>query len=94
MERQFKPVGGTVFFQLFFHNFGRDSYAHAGNFDCGIDAVQPEEYVAVQRPVVVVGRASVVFNAAFQFPADLHNADGAVLASDDLFPFGRSLIGI
>ncbi len=47
----------------------------------------PHQDVAVQLPIVIVRRASVVALAGLQGLADLHQKDGAVSAADFAFPF-------
>ena len=47
----------------------------------------PEQNVAVQRPVIIVGRAPVVGLATLEPAADLHDADGSML-------FGKGILAL
>ena len=54
----------------------------------------PEEDIAVQRPIVIVGGTAVVGLAALELAADLHNADGAVLLGIGVLALFRGEIGV
>ena len=66
-----------------------DADAHAADFQRRAERLVPEQQVAVQLPVVVVGRAAVVRPAAFQRAADLLDEHGAVLARDHVLALLR-----
>src|SRR5699024_3581765 len=65
--------------QLAVQAFGADPDAHAAQLVAAGQRVVPEQQVAVQVPVVVVGGAAVVGPAAAQLVPDLHQEGGAVL---------------
>ena len=54
----------------------------------------PEEQVAVQAPVIVVGGAAVVGLAASQLAADLLDEHGPVLFGDDALPLLGGELGV
>ena len=65
--------------QLPVHALGADADAHAAQLVAALQGLVPEQQVAVQVPVVVVGGAAVVGLAALQGSTDLHQEGGAVL---------------
>ena len=79
VEGQLGTLRAACFGQLAAQGFGVDADAHAGQLQRTVQRLVPEEDVAVQRPIVVVGGAAVVGLAALELAADLHDADGAVL---------------
>src|SRR5699024_10623156 len=64
--------------QLAVQALGADPDAHAAQLVAAGQRVVPEQQVAVQVPVVVVGGAAVVGFAAAQLVPDLHQEGGAV----------------
>ena len=66
-----------------------DADAHAADLQRRAERLVPEQQVAVQLPVVVVGRAAVVRPAALQRAADLLDEHGAVLARDHVLALLR-----
>ena len=54
----------------------------------------PEEDIAVQRPIVIVGGTAVVGLAALELAADLHDADGAVLLGIGVFALFRGEVWV
>ena len=73
---------------------GRGAYpdAHGGDFKGLMEHLVPEENVAVEIPVVVVGGAAIVGLAAFEFAADALDEDGFLLGTDAVFTlFGGEL---
>ena len=66
--------------------------AHRRDFECTAERLVPEEEVAVELPVVVVGRAAAVRFARLQRPADLRDEGGRVLSDEGgLALFGGKL---
>ena len=66
--------------------------AHRRDFECTAERFMPEEEVAVELPVVVVGRAAAVRFARLQRPADLRDEGGRVLSDEGgLALFGGKL---
>ena len=86
MEGQLQAVGAASCLALAFHGFGIHPDAHAGNLQRTAQNVVPEQQVAVQAPVIVVGGASVMGLAAGQRCADLHDEGGGVLLHISVFP--------
>ena len=68
--------------------------AHAGDFQGALQMLKPEKNIAVQLPVVIVRRTSVMGLAAGQFVANLHQEHTAVLPGNQVFPCLRSVIRI
>ena len=79
VEGQGPAVVAAGLGQLAVQALGADPDAHAAQLVAAGQRVVPEQQVAVQVPVVVVGGAAVVGLAAAQRPADLHQEGGAVL---------------
>ena len=77
-----KPVRGTGDFQLTFETFGVDANAHGRNFQTLAQHFVVKEYVAVQAPIVVIGRSAVVRLAVGQRAADVHKEHRAVTLCD------------
>src|SRR5699024_4335238 len=66
VEGQGAAVVAAGFGQLAVQAFGADPDAHAAQLIAALEGVVPEQQVAVQVPVVVVGGAAVVGPAAAQ----------------------------
>ena len=78
--------------QLTVQRFRADADAHGGDFNALLQHVVPEENIAVEIPVVVVGGAASVGLAAFEFAADALDEDGFLLGTDAVFTlFGGEL---
>ena len=60
--------------------------AHGADLQRVTEDVVPQQQVAVEGPVVIVGGAAVVGLAAFQLVADAHQEHGAALAGDGVLP--------
>ena len=68
--------------------------AHGGDFKAALQHRIPEQDVAVQRPVVVVGGPAVVGLAgALQRAADLHEEHGVVFPADGVLPLFGGQVG-
>src|SRR5699024_9014734 len=67
--------------------------AHGGDFKALLQDVIPEENVAVEVPVVVVGGAPVVGLAALELPADALEEDGLLLPADGVLPLLGGEVG-
>ena len=81
--------------QLAVQRFGVHADAHAGDLEGAAQHVVPEQDVAVERPVVVVGGAAVVGLAGSQPAADLHDQRGAVLPQERVLPVpGLGQVGV
>ncbi len=67
--------GGAVHvagdFELTAQGFFVDADAHAGKFDGTVERFKPDEDIAVEGPIVVVGGAAIVRHAVGKFAADL-----------------------
>ena len=87
----FGAVGGL---ELAHERCRVDADAHAREFDGALEWGVPDEYVAVEFPVVVVGGAAVVFCAVGERFADLCDEDGAFFASDGVFALFRCECGV
>ena len=73
--------------QLFHHGIGVHADTHAGYFERTAERLEPEQDIAVQAPVVVVRRASVMRLAVRQGAADFADEDGSVLFGDEILSF-------
>ena len=71
-----------------------DTDAHRRDFKGALQNRVPHQNIAVERPVVIVGRASVVGLAGFQLAADLHEKHRMMLAQDRVFALLGGLVGI
>ena len=86
------PLAGN--FQLAFQGLCIYPYAHGGKLQRLSQRIVPEKKVPVKRPIVVIGRASVVSVSAPQRAADSHQKYGAVFLRRGAFPLLRRQIGI
>ena len=79
MEGQGAAVVAASHGQLLVHAFRADADAHAAQLIAALQRVVPEQQIAVQIPVVIVGGTAVMGLTALQRSADLHQEGGAVL---------------
>ena len=82
MERQAPPVVAPGKRQLPVKRALVHADAHRGNFKRALQHRVPHQDIAVEVPVVIVGRTAVVRLAGFQLAADLHEKDRVVLAQN------------
>ena len=94
VEGQLRTLRAACFGQLAAQGVGVNADAHAGQFQRTAQRLVPEEDIAVQRPIVIVGGTAVVGLAALELAADLHNADGAVLLGIGVLALFRGEIGV
>ena len=94
VEGQLAAVVAACGGELAVHALGADADAHAAQLVAALQRLVPEQQVAVQLPVVVVGGAAVVGLAALEGSADLHQEGGAVLLDDGILPLLRGQAGI
>ena len=94
VEGQLAAVVAACGGELTVHALGADADAHAAQLVAALQGLVPEQQVAVQIPVVVVGGAAVVGLAALEGSADLHQEGGAVLLDDGILPLLRGQAGI
>ena len=80
--------------ELVVEGLGADADAHGGDLKRAAQDVVPEQQIAVERPVVVVGRAAVVLDAGVQGKTDLHQEDGAVLTADGILALLGGEVGV
>lgn len=81
-------------FELIFKGFGINAYTHRRKLKRDIKNGIVNENIAVQRPIVIVGRASVVLVARFKLAAYLHKENRAVLFSRLVFALLGGEVGI
>ena len=79
MEGQVCALLAASELQLPCEGLGVDAHAHGGDFEGAAEHIVPEEDIAVERPVVVIGRAAIVGLAGLQLAADLHDERGLCL---------------
>ena len=72
--------------QLLIHGFCVHPDAHGGNLKRAAQDIVPKDDVAVQLPVVIIGRAAVMPDAGLQLIADLHDKRGLVLFQIGVLP--------
>ena len=94
VEGQLAAVVAAGGGELAVHALGADTDAHAAQLVAALQRLVPEQQVAVQIPVVVVGGAAVVGLAALEGSADLHQEGGAVLLDDGILPLLRGQAGV
>ena len=92
VERELRPLLAAARFKLGVESFGVNSYSHGGNFKRPLQHRVPEDYVAVERPVVIVRGSPVVALAAFERRAYLHQKNGAVALRYGVLPLFRRII--
>ena len=85
VEGQLRALLTAGELQLARQRFRIHANAHAGNLERAAEHIVPEENVAVERPVVVIGRAAVVRFAGAQLAADLHDQRGLMLLQIFIF---------
>ena len=80
--------------QLRVERLGIDADAHGGDLEGVTEDVIPVEDIAVEFPVVIVGRAAIVLDAGLQHLADLHHEDDALLLADLVFALLGRQVGV
>ena len=88
VEGQRPPVVAVGEGQLAVEGFRVHTDAHGGDLQRPVQRFIPEENVAVQIPVVIVGGAAVVGLAGAEKSADLHDAGSLMLPDKGVFPLG------
>ena len=86
VEGQLAAVVAAGDGQLAVQGSGVHADAHGGELNGPVQGLVPEEDVAVQGPVVVVGGAAVVGLAGLQSAADLHEEGGGVVLDPVVLP--------
>lgn len=86
VEGQLTAVVAAGDGQLAVQGGGVHADAHGGELNGPVQGLVPEEDVAVQGPVVVVGGAAVVGLAGLQSAADLHEEGGGVVLDPVVLP--------
>ncbi len=94
VEGQLAAILAAGFLELARKALCVDADAHGADFKGAIKHFVIEKNVAVQLPVVIVGRAAVVLFAGAERFADLHDERGAVLAGDFVFALRRGQVGV
>ena len=94
VEGQLAAVVAAGGGELAVHALGADADAHAAQLVAALQRLVPEQQVAVQIPVVVVGGAAIVGLAALEGSTDLHQEGGAVLLDDGILPLLRGQVGV
>ena len=95
VERQRRALLVTGYFKLTAQRLRIYADSHRGKLKRALHRRIPYHYIAVEAPIVVVRRASVVRLArARQRPADLHDKDGPVLAAHLVLALLRRKLGI
>ena len=80
--------------QLSVHRLLVDSDPHRRDLECAIQHVVPEDYIAVQLPVIIIRSSSVVLLARFQLSAYFLDENGTFFSCYDILAFLRSLVRI
>ena len=94
MEGIFEAAEAVFFFQLRNEALFVYADAHGRDLEGAVEHGIIEDDVAVERPVVIVGRPAVVLFARAQLAADLHDEGGAVLADVRRFALFGGEVGI
>ena len=90
VEGQLPAVIAAGDLQLVVQGSSVHTDAHGGDLQSAAQHIIPEEDVAVELPVIIVGGAAVVGLAGAELAADLHDAGGAVLLDEGLLTLGAS----
>ena len=91
MEWQLKAVLASSDCQLRLKCLGINANAHTANLNRRVQGLVPEQQIAVERPVVVVGRPKVVRLTGVQSAANAHDKRGWMLANKQIFSLLRRL---
>src|SRR5699024_7433778 len=89
VKRQSDAIHASAFFQLRKQRHGINTDAHAGDLYGLIDHWIIDQDIAVERPVIIIRRAAIMRDAAFQLIADLHDTGAAMCLSKFIFALFR-----
>ena len=94
MERKLASVVTACYLQLSVERLLVDAYSHRGNLYSAVECIVVEHNIAVERPVVVVGRSAIVGLARAKRSAYLHNNCSPVFARKGVFTLLARHIGV
>ena len=92
MEIVISSFIGTGKAELSVHSLFIDPYSHGRDFKRASQHIVPENYIAVELPVIVVGRSAVVLLARFKLSADFLDEYGSLFLRNEILSLFRSLV--